>query len=106
MSKRPGSRGVAEPTERLVKRIHADFEPGTAEDVIRKLASLPEEQFGGQDAERIQAALVIQSGGSWGYFVAGLGLLEQDWRDVLVNGGMANQDWPTVLSRELGASGT
>jgi hypothetical protein len=77
-----------------------------AEEVVGRLRALPEERFGGQDAERIQAALVVQSGGSWSHFVDGLCLLEQDWRDVLVSGGTADQDWPMVLSRELGDSGT
>lgn len=95
-------RGVTEPTPRLVRRIRADFAPGTAEEVVRRLRALPGQWFGGQDAERIHAALVFQSGGSWSQFVEGLGLLEQDWRDVLVNGGMADQDWPMVLAQELG----
>jgi hypothetical protein len=57
-------RGVPEPTQRLIRRIRANFAPGTAEEVVRRLRGLPEERFGGQDAERIQAALVFQSGGS------------------------------------------
>jgi hypothetical protein len=97
---------VPEPTQRLLRRIRADFAPGTAEEVIRRLRALSEERFGGQDAGRIQAALVVQSGGSWSYFMDGLGLLEQDWRDVLVSGGLADQDWTDVLSRELGDFGT
>ena len=87
-----------------MKRICADFAPGTAEEVVRRLRALPEDRFGGQDVERIQAALVVLSGGSWSHFVDGLGLLEQ--RDVLVSGGMAEQDWPMVLSRQLGDVGT
>ena len=80
--------------------------PGTAQEVVRRLRALPEERFGGQDAERTEPALVFQMSGSWKYFVDGLGPLEQDWRDVLVGGGMAGQDWRMVLSRELGDSGT
>lgn len=97
---------MPEPTQRLVKRIRADFAPGTAVEVVRRLRALPEDRFGGQDVERIQVALVVLSGGSWSHFVDGLGLLEQDWRDVLVSGGMADQDWPMVLSRQLGDVGT
>lgn len=88
-----------------MKRIRAEFAPGTAEEVVRRLRALPKDRFGGQDAERMQAALVVQSGGSWSSFKDGLGLLERDWRDVLVRGGMADQDWPMVLSRKLGDSG-
>lgn len=95
---------MAEPTHRLLKRIREEFAPGTAEEVIRRLHALPEEQYGGQGAERIQAALVFVSRGAWSRFVAGLSLLEQDWRDVLVRAGLADDDWPAVLAGELDAS--
>jgi hypothetical protein len=31
-----------------------------------------------------------------------LKLLAVDWRDVLVAGGLGNEDWPQVMNRELG----
>lgn len=92
---------MTEPTQRLLKRIRADFAPGTAEEVIKRLRALPQEQFGGQSAERVQAALVVPSHGTWNGFIDGLDLLEQDWRDVLIGGGLADQDWPAVLAKEL-----
>lgn len=37
----------------------------------------------------------------WSRFVGGLRLLEQDWCDVLVGRGLADQDRPAVLTTEL-----
>jgi hypothetical protein len=31
-----------------------------------------------------------------------IALSQQDWRDVLVGGGVANADWPSVLDARLG----
>ncbi|MGH9252216.1 MAG: hypothetical protein ACRD0W_22275 [Acidimicrobiales bacterium] len=95
---------MAEPTRRLVKRINADFEPGSAEKVTRRLRNLPAEAFGGQDPERVQAALVLASSGDWDRFVNRLHLLGQDWRDVLVSGELAHADWPAKLDIELSDS--
>lgn len=92
---------MAEPTPRLVRRIRADFGPGEADEVIKRLRALPAEAFGGQSAERIQAAVVFQSRGAWSQFMDGLDLLAQDWRDILVAGGLAHGNWPETLDLEL-----
>jgi hypothetical protein len=92
---------VAELTPRLSKRIRRDFPTGTADKVAGYLASLADEDFGGQDAERVQAAIVLASAGRWDRFLSVFGLLKLDWRDVLVAGGLANADWPTRLDAEL-----
>lgn len=94
---------MTEPTQRLLKRTHADFARGTADEVASRLRALNEDQIGGQGAKRIQAAFVFMSHGSWGRFLDGLGVLEQDGRDVLVNGSLADDHWPAVLARKLDA---
>jgi hypothetical protein len=89
------------PTERLVDRIRRDFARGTSDEVIRWLDGLSLDAFGGQDPERVQAALVLAASGQWTQFSAGIQLLRQDWRDVLVAGGLADENWPDRLNAEL-----
>ena len=45
--------------------------------------------------------MVLFSRGQWERFLDMLEQLEVDWRDVLVAGGLAHEDWPQVLDREL-----
>ena len=53
--------------------------------------------------ERIQAALVLGAAGKWHRFEQQLRLLELDWRDVLMVGGLAYEDWPAQLAAALPA---
>ena len=92
---------MTELTQRLSKRIGRDFPPGTAEKVRGYLAGLDADAFGRQDPERVQAAVVLASGGEWEKFMRVFRLIEVDWRDVLVAGGLANADWPDRLNVEL-----
>jgi len=92
---------VTELTQRLSDRIGRDFPPGTAERVCGYLKCLTADACGGQDLERIQAAVVVASHGQWERFLAVFKLLAVDWRDVLMAGGLGNEDWPQVLNREL-----
>ncbi|GIJ09740.1 hypothetical protein Van01_29540 [Micromonospora andamanensis] len=90
------------PTTRLVNRIRRDFPtPGSSDEVIARLTELPPDAYGRQDAERVQAALVLAARGQWSRFAAGMELLREDWRDVLVAGGLAEGDWPERLDAEL-----
>lgn len=86
---------------RLSERIRRDFPAGTAEKVASYLASLDDGALGGQDTERVQAAIIIASAGQWDRFLSLIRLLRLDWRDVLVAGGLANEDWPARLDAEL-----
>jgi hypothetical protein len=61
-----------------------EFPAGTAERVLQALRNLPSELVGGQDAERVQAALVLRAQGDWLRFLATRDLAERDWRDALV----------------------
>ncbi len=58
-------------------------------------------QFGRQDPERILAAVVLASRGRLDRFFPLFRLLKADWRDVLVAGDLADEDWPSRLDAEL-----
>lgn len=55
-----------------------------------------------EGVERLQAAIVLSAGGSTSRLQEAVALAELDWRDLLVGAGLANEDWPTRLDRELG----
>lgn len=93
---------MAELTPRLRRRIAHDFPPGSADTVLSYLGTLADSAYGGQSRERVQAALVIASRGQWDRFESMLRLLRLDWRDVLMAGGLGQDDWQAVLDAELG----
>ncbi len=89
---------VPDVTERLAARVRRDFpEKGSADDLIRRLGEL-------SDSERIQSAIVLWAAGDLARFNDSVALAGIDWRDVLVRGGLADDDWPTRLDQELGWS--
>jgi hypothetical protein len=90
---------VTAPSERLIRRIRRDFGRGADDEVIRRLTALSPDD----SSERLQAALVLGAGGRWSRFERQLRRLELDWRDVLVVGGLADEDWPAKLDAELPA---
>lgn len=92
---------VAEISERLRRRIERDFAPGSSEEVVRTLVELPPEVVGGQNTERVMAAVVLASKGQWWRFEDAVATLRMDWRDALVNGGLADDDWPGRLDVAL-----
>lgn len=87
---------------RLTAWIACNFEAGTAEEILDVLRDLPPGAIGGQDPERIQAALVLGAGGSWQLFLSNVELAKLDYRDALVGGGLGNADWPCRLTDVLG----
>jgi hypothetical protein len=91
---------VTAPSERLIRRIRRDFGRGADDEVIRRLTALSPDD----SSERLQAALVLGAGGRWNRFEQQLRRLELDWRDVLVVGGLADEDWPAKLDAELPAA--
>ena len=74
-------------------------------DVLRYLEGLSDSEYGEQDRERVQAALVLASRGRRERFDSMAQLLRMDWRDVLMAGGLGHDDWRAVLEQELGVPG-
>lgn len=95
---------MAEPSERLVRRIRQDFSANDAFRVIEALRPIPESfPLGGkQDPERLQAAVVLTSDGNYKSFQTAIRLGHIDWRDLLVDAGLEHGDWPTKLDVALG----
>jgi hypothetical protein len=87
---------------RLARWIESNFEPDSVAPVLAELRGLPEQAVGAQDVERVQASLVIRTGGSWQKFHGMVALVNQDWRDALVAAGLADEDWPSRLDAALG----
>lgn len=91
---------------RLEQRIRRDFpEPGSAHGVLLLLSDLPRKV--GYDpeilaSERIQAAVVLLAHGDLARLRRAVDLAATDWRDLLVAAGLADEDWPARLDRELG----
>jgi hypothetical protein len=92
-----GGASVTAPSERLIRRIRRDFPRGTDDEVILRLTALRPDD----SSERLQAALVLGAAGKWNRFEQQLRRLERDWRDVLVVGGLADEDWPARLAEAL-----
>jgi hypothetical protein len=93
---------VTAPSRRLTARIAADFSPAEKDAVIGWLTGFGPDVYGGQDVERIQAAMVLGAAGEWNRFMAMVRLLRIDWRDLLVCGRLENADWAERLTAELG----
>jgi hypothetical protein len=86
-------------SHRLAAKVQWDFpEPGSAHEVVRLLAEA-------SDSERVQAAIVFSSFGNMEWLRDARALASPDWRDVLVNGGLASEGWPAILDAELGPPG-
>jgi len=85
-----------EVTDRVRARIERDFaEAGSADEVVRLVG-------GAGDSERVQAAIVFAASGRLSQLRDAVALAQIDWRDLLVNVGLGNEDWPTQLDSELG----
>lgn len=85
-------------SERVAARVHRDFGAAAGE----ALGVLALAETGCQEVERIHAALVLMAEGSLDRLWQAVELSAVDWRDVLMNGGLAHGDWPAVLEREFG----
>lgn len=97
--------GPMDPSPRLAHWVQREFSQVDAQRVLSALGDLPASVLGGQDTERIQAALVIRSGGDWARVEGMLRLAHEDWRDLLVAADLGNADWPSVLDDVLGREG-
>lgn len=89
-----------EVTSRLRKRIESDFgASGDFEEVCRLVGEA-------SDTERVQAAIVLTARGRLADLHDVIALAQIDWRDVLINAGLAHEDWPTRLDEQLGPTPT
>lgn len=94
---------MTQTSARLTRRVRHDFPPDLADTVIGQLAGVPETlPLCGQDAERMQASIVMTAHGDYERFLAALQLARDDWRDALVGSGLGNDDWPERLADALG----
>jgi hypothetical protein len=85
-------------SDRVAARTGRDFGARAPE----ALSALESAVTGNQDVERIHAALVLMAEGSVDRLRQAVELSALDWRDVLMNGGLATGDWPATLDREFG----
>ena len=90
-------------TGRLARWVVREFPAGVAERALQELHRLRPEVVGGQDVERVQAALVLRARGDWRRLLAMRELAGQDWRDALVAADLADEDWPERLAANLGS---
>jgi hypothetical protein len=100
-----GSLDLIEPqvSHRVEQRVRSDFERGSIDPVLARLAALDLPLVDSTDGrERIQAAIVLAAHGQWSAFEQLADLAEVDWRDVLVSAGLADEDWQARLVEQLG----
>ncbi|WP_246117325.1 hypothetical protein [Cellulomonas composti] len=89
---------MAAMTKRLRERLERDFpEPGSATEAVRIVDE-------SSDLERVQAAIVLWAKGDLGKLRDASRLAHEDWRDALVRGELADDDWQERLDAELGLS--
>jgi hypothetical protein len=76
-----------------------DFpDTGSAEEIARLVSHT-------HDSERVQAAIVLCGRGDVAHIRDAQALATQDWRDVLVRAGLADDDWREKLDAQLGGPG-
>lgn len=86
---------------RLHERIRRDFpDADAARAIVYALRTLAVGlETSRQDMERLLAAAVFFAAGDIAQFYLVIG---QDWRDLLMDGGLGHENWPQVLDAELG----
>jgi hypothetical protein len=89
-------------TPRIEHHVRQHFDDPAA--VLARLAGWRISYREEPPSERLTAAVVLAADGRRAGVDAALRLAEQDWRDLLVAGGLAHGDWPAVLDSRLGPS--
>jgi hypothetical protein len=88
---------------RLKAAVARDFEPGSVDPVLIRLEGLDLPLMDTETGwERVQAAILVIASGGYVKFEEAASQAETDWRDVLVEAGLANEDWPERLDAQLG----
>lgn len=88
--------------DRVAARVRRDFHPPLVEQALQELATT---ETGNQDAERVQAAVVLTANGDLRRLKGLVRLSHVDWRDVLMGSGLEHGDWREVLEDEFGPVG-
>jgi hypothetical protein len=86
-------------SSRLARRVERDFSSHAAQ-VTRRLEAL--ELYGQVDVERVLAAIALWAQGDLRRLDDAASLAASDWRDVLVRGELADDDWAARLDGALG----
>lgn len=87
-------------SSRFIEYVQQHFSANDSTRVLRSIETLDEESFGRQDPERISLAIAILASQDIG-LDAVIELALTDWRDLLVAAGLANENWPDVMSAHL-----
>lgn len=85
-------------TPRLLARVRTDF----VDQETFVIEELREASSGGQDRERVLAAIVVGAAGDVDRLCELVDLSRLDWRDVLCAGGLAQASWRDQLDALLG----
>lgn len=85
-------------TARVRRRVRLDF-PERHDQALNALEAV---HSGNQDRERVVAAVVLSAKRDLARLHQAVALSRLDWRDALVGGGLADEDWPQRLDAELG----
>lgn len=85
---------MSQVSERLQRRIERDFDAEQVAEVCRLVAEA-------SDTERVQAAIVLAAQCDVDAVRREAELAAVDWRDVLVNGELAGEDWNARMADEL-----
>jgi hypothetical protein len=91
-------------SDRLQTWVRQRFSPDEADTILRMLVDTVPGEPGdtAEGIERVQAAVVVLSGGNSQRFLEALTMAQRDWRDVLVAAQLAQDDWPDRLNTALG----
>ncbi len=87
-------------TQRLARKIEQVF-PADSAAVISILNDLKVESFDGDVGERILAGVILVSRGDTDRLVMALEILDGDWRDLLMDAGLASEGWESKLDAFL-----
>ncbi|WP_062212705.1 hypothetical protein [Demequina oxidasica] len=91
---------MAVPSPRISERLSADFGP-SAPSMLSTLGRIPVSPQ--VDPERIHAAILLASRGNQSMFEDALEHAQEDWRDMLVRTGLADDHtWHDVVDVKFG----
>ena len=92
-------------TPRVAARLERDFERRERDQALYVMHAVLESKADRTAAgmERIHAAMLLVARGSLARLLDAAARAELDWRDLLVEAGLANEDWRDRIAEELAA---